>query len=262
MQSPPSSIVFSIGNFQLHYYGLIMFLAIISAMFVMDFVSKKYYKNVKNDILIEILPIIILCALLGARAYYVILDFHYYSQHLLEIFAVWNGGLSIHGGLLGGIGAGIILARKYKFSFLEYADVFSYGLLIGQAIGRFGNYFNCEAFGLPTELPWKLFIPETHRPFEYINYSYFHPTFLYESLWNIAAFLILFCVIRKQQNLAPGTIFFSYLILYSIGRFFIEYLRLDSVLNLGTIPVAQIVCVLTILVAVFCLLFLNKKLRK
>lgn len=259
MQSPPSSILLSVGGFEIHYYGLIMFIAILSGMFVMSKIAKKYYPEISTDTLLDILPVLILSSILGARIYYVIVDFAYYSRHLPEIIAVWNGGLSIHGALIGGIIAGVFLTKHYKISFLKYSDVFSYALLIGQAIGRFGNYFNCEAFGTPTNLPWKLFIPYSHRPFDYRTYEYFHPTFLYESIWNIFVFLILFLFVRKIPKIPDGTIFFSYLILYSTGRFFIEYLRIDSVLNIGTIPVAQVICVLTIIISSVCLIVLNKR---
>ena len=258
MQSPPSSIIFSIGAFQLHYYGLIMFFAIVSALLTMRFVAKKYFKEADTSILLDILPPIILSAILGARIYYVLMDFSYYSTHLSEIFAVWNGGISIHGALIGGILAGFVLSRKEKFSFLKYADIFAYGLLIGQSVGRLGNYFNCEAFGLPTSLPWGLFIPESHRPLDYFRFSYFHPTFLYEILWNLFAFCVLIFIGKRFKN-PEGRVFFSYLILYSSGRFFIEFLRTDSVLNIYGIPVAQVVCVITVIAAILGLMLINKK---
>lgn len=254
MQSPPSSVFASINGFDIHYYGLIMFFAIITALAVMRFVIKKYYKDIDTDLLIDILPVIIICSILGARLYYVLMDFGYFSKHLTEIFALWHGGMSIHGGILGGVLSGLILAKIKKISFLKYADVFAYGLVLGQAVGRFGNYFNCEAFGKPCSIPCiKLFIPEQYRPFGYENFEYFHPAFLYESLWDILVFLILFFVIRKIKpdgRIKDGTVFFSYLILYSIGRIIIEQCRLDSVLNIGPIPVAQVVSVLIILIGI------------
>lgn len=259
MQSPPASVIFTIGSFNLHYYGVIMFFAIISAVLVMSKIAKRYYPNIDTEVLLDILPVIILSAIFGARAYYVILDFHYYANHLTQIPAVWNGGLSIHGALIGGIIGGWVMTKKKKISFFEYADVIAYGLLIGQAIGRFGNYFNCEAFGRPTALPWGLFIPEAYRPLQYMDYSYFHPTFLYESIWNIFVFLILFFVIRKIKKIKNGTIFFSYLLLYSAGRFCIEGVRVDSVLNIGQLPVAQIACIAGACIAVIGLLAVNKK---
>lgn len=262
MQSPPSSILFSIGSFHLHYYGVIMFLAILTAVFVMYFIAKKYDKDIDTEVILDILPPIILSAILGARLYYVLMDFSYYSNHPSEILAVWNGGMSIHGGIIGGVLAGIILAKIKKIPFLKYADVFAYGLVLGQAIGRFGNYFNCEAFGKPCSVPFlKLYIPTQFRPFGYEQFSYFHPTFLYESLWNVLVFLVLFLVIRKITGIKSGTIFFSYLILYSAGRFFIEWCRMDSVLNIFGIPIAQIVSIAVIFIACTGLIIIYKKKR-
>lgn len=260
MISPKSSVLINIGDFSIHYYGVIMFAAIISALLIIRFIAKKYYKDIDTEIILDILPVIILSAILGARIYYVLMDLPYFSSHLNEIFAIWHGGMSIHGGILGGIISGAILAKIKKINFLKYADVFSYGIIIGQAIGRFGNWFNCEAFGKPCFIPvLKLFIPKEHRPFGYENFEYFHPTFLYESLWNIFVFIILFTVIRKIPNIKEGTIFFSYLILYSIGRFFIEWCRIDSVRNILGLPVAQVVSVLIILVCSIILFFIYSK---
>jgi phosphatidylglycerol:prolipoprotein diacylglycerol transferase len=190
------------------------------------------------------------------------MDFDYFAQHKSEIFAVWHGGMSIHGGIIGGILSGLIISKLNKIPFLKYADIFSYGLIIGQAIGRFGNYFNCEAFGKPCYIPYlKLYIPEQYRPYGYEQFSYFHPTFLYESIWNIIVFFLLFFVIRKLvqiKNLKEGTIFFSYLILYSTGRFFIEWCRLDSIKNIYGLHIAQVVSIATIIIATICLLYRNK----
>lgn len=266
MQSPPSPIVFDIGVFSLHYYGVIMFVAIIFALFVIRFVAHRYYKDVDTEILLDVLPFVILSSILGARLYYVVMDFSYYSKHLPEIFAIWNGGMSIHGGILGGVLSGFIISKFKKISFFKYADVVSYGLILGQAIGRFGNYFNCEAFGKPCSIPFlKLFIPLIHRPMGYENFEYFHPTFLYESIWDLLVFIVLFFIVRRivfVRNLSNGTVFCSYLILYSIGRFFIEWCRLDSVKDLFGLPIAQVVSVFVIVFSALLLIFLNKKENK
>ena len=260
MQSPPSPILVDICGFKIHYYGLILFIAIITAIAVIRTIAKKYYKNTDFDIILDILPSIILCSILGARLYYVLMDFSYFSTHPSEIIAIWNGGMSIHGGIIGGILSGLIIAKIKKISFLLYADVFSYGLIIGQAIGRFGNYFNCEAFGKPCNIPFiKLHIPSEFRPTGYEHYDYFHPTFLYESIWNIAVFIILLLVVRKLKNIKTGTIFFSYMILYSIGRIFIEWCRMDSVLNIWGMPIAQIVSAIIIVLSGVTLAIINKK---
>ena len=260
MQSPPSSVIVSINGFSIHYYGLIMFCAIAAGIFVMRSIAKKYYKDVNTQILLDMLPPIILCAILGARLYYVFMDREYFSSHISEIFALWHGGISIHGAILGGILSGFVYTKIKKINFLKYADVFAYGLTIGQAIGRFGNYFNCEAFGKPCSIPFiKLFIPLPYRPYGYESYEYFHPAFLYESLWDIAVFLILFFVIRKITGIKDGVIFFSYLILYSIGRIAIEACRLDSVRNIAGIEIAHIASAVLILAGITGLFFVYNK---
>ena len=246
MISPPSSVVLEINGFSVHYYGIIMFFAIIAALFVIRYVAKKYYKDVDTNVLLDVLPAVILFSLIGARLYYVLMDFSYYAKYPSEIIAVWNGGMSIHGAILGGIISGLVFSKIHHFSFLKYADVFPYGLAIGQAIGRFGNYFNCEQ----------------HRPFGYEQYSYFHPAFLYESLWDICVFLLLFFVIRKfvqKYKLKDGTVFFSYLLLYSFGRIFVEWCRIDSVKSFWGIPVAQIASITIIAVSLIFLVLLNKR---
>ncbi len=260
MISPPSSVAFSINGFDIHYYGLIMFAAITTAVLIICFVAKKYYKSVDTDLILDILPVIILSSIFCARLYYVAMDWRFYSTHLKEIIALWHGGMSIHGGILGGVVSGLIFAKIKKINFLKYADVFSFGLVVGQAVGRFGNYFNCEAFGRPCSIPYLgLYIPPSFRPVGFEDVAYYHPAFLYESIWDVLVFLILFFFIRKISGIKDGTVFFSYLILYSLGRFFIEWCRLDSVLNIGSMPVAQIVSILIILFAVSALLLIYKK---
>ncbi len=260
MISPTSSILISINGFSIHYYGLIMFFAILTAVLVICFVSKKYFKDVDTDLILDILPVVIIFSILGARFYYVLLDWNYYSKHLSEIFAVWHGGMSIHGGIFGGIISGLVVSKIKKIDFLKYADVFSFGLVLGQAIGRFGNYFNCEAFGKPCNIPYLgLYIPPEHRPFGMEDISFFHPTFLYESIWDIFVFLILFFVIRRLSGLKDGTIFCSYLILYSLGRILIEWCRLDSVLNIAGVAIAQIVSFFVIFISIGILTALYKR---
>ena len=143
--------------------------------------------------------------------------------------------------------------------FFRYADLFCYGLITGQILGRWGNFFNSEAFGSPTNLPWKLFIPFEARPLEYKECEFFHPTFLYESIGNLIIFLILLFVIFKFKNIKNGTIFYTYIILYSFLRIFTEHIRIDSVLHVFGIPIAQITSILLIIFAIIGLYFLYVK---
>jgi phosphatidylglycerol---prolipoprotein diacylglyceryl transferase len=202
------------------------------------------------DDLLKAAEIALIGGLIGARLYYVLFNLDYYeTQPWWRIFAVWEGGLAIHGGLIAGLLAGGAYVWAKGLPLLTYLDIVAPSLALAQAIGRWGNFFNEEAFGGPTDLPWKLFISEPRRPPAYVDQQFFHPTFLYESLWNVGAFLILYVVLRRRLERAPGALFLAYLGFYSLGRFWIEALRTDS-LMLGSFRIAQIVSVTAVVVAV------------
>lgn len=237
-------------------------------------ITKKFYPELDSEVIYDISPHIIIGAIIGARIYYCLLSYNYFLENPAEIIQLWHGGISIHGGILGGVIGGMIYAKRHKLPILKLCDIFSYGLVLGQALGRWGNFFNSEAFGRPTENFLKLYIPIYKRPLEYLQYNYFHPTFLYESILDVCIFLILFFVIRNivkkltiqrfnhstiQQPAMDGIIFFSYLILYSIVRIIIEQVRIDSVLDIHGIPVAQIVSGLIIMISITALIILTKK---
>lgn len=259
MFASPGDIAFSIGSVSIYYYGIIMAIALTVGILVAALVTKNFYPELKPDVIFNIAPVVIITALLGARIYYCLLNLNYYSQNLLEIFDVRQGGLSIHGAILGGLIGGIIYAKKHKLPVLKLCDIFSYGLILGQAIGRWGNFFNSEAFGKPTESFLKLYIPIYKRPLEYMQYNYFHPTFLYESILDLCIFLILFYVVQKLTKNKDGVVFFTYLILYSIARILIEQIRVDSVLNVFGIPIAQIVSAAIILISIAAIFVIRLK---
>jgi phosphatidylglycerol:prolipoprotein diacylglycerol transferase len=172
----------------------------------------------------------------------------YYSQSPGKIFALWEGGLAIHGGVLGGILVGGIYAWRRRLPLRQYLDVAAPSLALGQAIGRWGNFFNEEAFGRPTELPWKLYISPPHRPLPLAQSEFFHPTFLYESAWDLVVFGLLAFMLRDRLERAPGALFLAYIGLYSLGRLFTEALRTDP-LMLGSLRVAQLVSLLCMALA-------------
>lgn len=258
----PGEIAFKIGSVSVYYYGLIMATAIGIGVLTTRLITGKFYPELNPEIIYDISPHIIIGAIIGARIYYCILNFSYYSTNLLEILEIRHGGMSIHGAILGGLIVGAIYVIRHKLPLLMLCDIFSYGLILGQAVGRWGNFFNSEAFGYPTEIFLKLYIPIYKRPLDYMQYNYFHPTFLYESILDICIFLILFFVIRKISKGKNGIVFFSYLILYSIARLLIEQIRIDSVLNIYGIPIAQIVSVLIILISIFAIIKIHLSLRK
>jgi len=260
MFTSPGNIAIHTPYCTIYWYGIIMAIAFIIGQLVVIQIAKKEYSD-KNivDILYEIVFWALIGGILGARIYYVLLSFPYYSSHLSEIIMLQHGGLSIQGGLLGGMLCVYLYCKKEKIEFLKYADLYALGLPIGQAIGRWGNFFNSEAFGLPTNLPWGLYIPINNRPLMYALNEYFHPTFLYECLWNIIVFLILFFIIKKYFFDKKGVIFFSYLILYSIGRIIIETIRIDSVFTIFNISIAIWVCIATIIISIIALKLIYKK---
>ena len=259
MFQSPGHLAFQIGPISVHWYGIIIGAGIILSYIYALREAKRRDIEIKH---IDNMAFwLILAGVLGARLYYVLFNFQYFIENPLEILAIWKGGLAIHGALLGGAFAYTIYALRHKLSWLLYADIIIPGILLAQAIGRWGNFFNNEAFGRPTDLPWKLFIPEQYRPDAYVDFSYFHPTFLYESLWNFAGFILLVFLTRRIFKISTrysGAILFAYLMWYSLGRFFIESLRTDS-LYMGQFRAAQIASILLFLAGVIGLIFLRKK---
>lgn len=252
----PTDIAFSLFGFDIYFYGIIMAFAILIGFITAYLLYKNFY-NKNADFILDYSPILILIGILGARLYYCAVNFSYYAQRPYEIFDIRQGGLSIHGMLIFGIGALFIFAKCKKLSFLKLADVYLCASLLAQSIGRWGNFFNSEAYGYPTDLPWKLFIPISKRTFDYINFEYFHPTFLYESILDLAAFIVL-VVLFKRFNKYSGLIACTYLILYSIIRIFVEHFRIDSVLYIFNIPIAQIISILLFIFGTFGIIFILK----
>jgi phosphatidylglycerol:prolipoprotein diacylglycerol transferase len=238
----PGPIIFEIGFLTVRWYGLLIALAILIGVTLSQYLAKR--RGVRPELLGDLAIWLLLAAIPCARIYYVLFEWQEYAQRPEDIIAIWKGGIAIHGAIIGGAIAAIIFARLNRVSFWQLSDLVAPSLVLGQAIGRWGNFFNSEAFGRPTDLPWKVYIPPTRRPPEYLNYDYFHPTFLYESLWNLAVFALLiylfFWGLKHKEHLKIGTLTFVYLIAYSIGRFWIEALRTDS-LMLGYLKIAQIV---------------------
>jgi phosphatidylglycerol:prolipoprotein diacylglycerol transferase len=255
----PGSVAFHFGTITVYWYGIMLAVAFLIGVAFTSIIAKKQGENPDNVMNLAIF--LLFGAILGARFYYVIFNWDFYRMHLEEILMTWHGGLSIHGAIIGGFISGAVYTRINNLPLLKYADLVSYGLILGQAIGRWGNFFNAEAFGLPTNLPWKLYISQENRPEKYIDYQYFHPAFLYESLWNILVFCILYFILRKKFEGNNGVIFFSYLILYSIGRIFIESIRIDSIFMIYGVSIAQIASFIFILTGISGLYFVNKILK-
>lgn len=251
----PGSVAFEIGPFTVHWYGIIIAVASIIGLLISARVAKQQGEN--PDRIFDLATYLMVIGVISARLYYVIFNWQYYSQHVADIFKIWQGGLSIHGALIGGFITLIVYSRINKLSLLKYADFLSYGLIMSQAIGRWGNFFNSEAFGAPTDSPIKLYIPPESRPAGYQEYEFFHPTFLYESIWNFLIFLLLYFVLRKKLKCYYGSILFSYLILYSLGRFIIEGIRIDSIYSVLGMPLAQFISLMLAIIGIIGLYFVT-----
>lgn len=221
-------IAFGIGPLQVHWYGIILGTAALVGLLLAIQEGKRFGMN--PDFFMDLVLIGVPSAIIGARIYYVAFKWEDYKDNLSEVFKVWHGGIAIYGALIGAIIAALIYVRKKGYSFWRIADICAPGLIVGQAIGRWGNFMNQEAHGGPVSeafLRSSLHLPDFIVNQMYIDGEYYHPTFLYESLWNIVGLLLLF-VLRRRSFLRAGELFMSYFIWYSIGRFFIEALRTDS----------------------------------
>jgi len=234
----PGPLLFQLGPFSLRWYGLLIALAVLLGLVLATRLGKL--RGIDPALIADLLPILVLAAVVGARLYYVLFEWRQYQLNWLDALAVWRGGIAIHGALLGGTAAVILYARWRRLPFWNLLDVLLPSVALGQAIGRWGNFFNSEAFGLPTDLPWRLTIPLANRPLDFLDQATFHPTFLYESLWNLGVLALLLVLffrgMRGQIPLPAGALSCVYLIAYSTGRLWIEGLRIDPLCLLGSPP--------------------------
>ena len=241
-------IAFQIGPIAVRWYGILMSSALAIGTFLAY--REAIRQKLDPDQIINLVIIAAPLAFIGARAYYVIFRWSYYSTNPSEIPAIWHGGLAIHGALIAGVLAGYFFVKWQKLKFWQIADIVAPSIILGQAIGRWGNFFNQEAYGYPTDLPWAM----------YIDGAYRHPTFLYESLWDLGVFLFLLWY-RRRKGIKHGEVFLIYAILYSAGRFIVEAFRTDS-LMLGSLRAAQVISVIIIMAAVGLIYYRRKKIAK
>ncbi|AFZ57065.1 prolipoprotein diacylglyceryl transferase [Anabaena cylindrica FACHB-243] len=238
----PGPILLKLGPIVIRWYGLLIASSVLIGVSLSQYLAKR--RHVDPELISDLSIWLVIGAIPAARLYYVLFQWSEYSQHPERIIAIWQGGIAIHGAIIGGVTAALIFAKLKKISFWQLTDLVAPSLILGQAIGRWGNFFNSEAFGDPTNLPWKLYIPPERRPHSLANFEYFHPTFLYESLWDLMVFALLltlfFRALSSKPRLKVGTLFLVYWVAYSLGRLWIEGLRTDS-LMLGSLRIAQIV---------------------
>lgn len=256
----PSEIIFSIGFLQIRWYGLMLVCGMIIALFLSLKISKYY--QIKKELIWDISFWLIVNGLIGARIYEVFLEWPYYLSQPINIFKIWEGGLAIHGGIIAGLITIWHFSKKEKIYFWKLSALFAPGLALAQAVGRFGNYFNQELFGKPTSLPWGIPIDPEKRPLGFENYSFFHPTFLYESIGLIIIFLALIIItiyiIKRQKIKQFSFILLSalYMILYSLLRFSLEFIKIDKTPSFFFLRWPQFISLLFILFS-FILLIKN-----
>jgi phosphatidylglycerol:prolipoprotein diacylglycerol transferase len=255
----PRPIAFSIGPLEIHWYGLLMVLGGLAGLFLARALAKNF--GVKKDWLFDLVFWWAIAGLIGGRIYYVLYAFEFYKGQPLDIFKIWQGGLAVHGVMIGAFVATYFFARMKKVNWKSLFDLSAIGLVCAQIIGRWGNYFNQELFGKPTDLPWGIPILPAFRPVEYLVEKYFHPAFLYESLLNIlllgALLLLVWLRFKKNMAIKSGVIFFSYLLGYSIIRFNLEFIRVDYSPIVFGARWAQLFSVLVGLAALFFIVFLS-----
>ncbi|HHC9589771.1 TPA: prolipoprotein diacylglyceryl transferase [Staphylococcus aureus] len=245
-------VAFNLGPLSVRWYGIIIAVGILLGYFVAQRALVK--AGLHKDTLVDIIFYSALFGFIAARIYFVIFQWPYYAENPSEIIKIWHGGIAIHGGLIGGFLAGVIVCKVKNLNPFQIGDIVAPSIILAQGIGRWGNFMNHEAHGGPVS---RAFLEQLHLPNfiienMYINGQYYHPTFLYESIWDVAGFIIL---VNIRKHLKLGETFFLYLTWYSIGRFFIEGLRTDSLMLTSNIRVAQLVSILLILISISLIVY-------
>ncbi|HFQ2592638.1 prolipoprotein diacylglyceryl transferase [Staphylococcus aureus] len=245
-------VAFNLGPLSVRWYGIIIAVGILLGYFVAQRALVK--AGLHKDTLVDIIFYSALFGFIVARIYFVIFQWPYYAENPGEIIKIWHGGIAIHGGLIGGFIAGVIVCKVKNLNPFQIGDIVAPSIILAQGIGRWGNFMNHEAHGGTVS---RAFLEQLHLPNfiienMYINGQYYHPTFLYESIWDVAGFIIL---VNIRKHLKLGETFFLYLTWYSIGRFFIEGLRTDSLMLTSNIRVAQLVSILLILISISLIVY-------
>lgn len=237
-------VAFTILGMEVRWYGIIITIGILIAGFVA--IKNAEYVGIKSDDITDYVLWAMPFCLIGARLYYVIFEWQYYNGDFLKIINVREGGLAIHGGLIAGFLVAFFYTKVKKINLMQFLDIVCVSLPLGQSIGRWGNYTNSEAYGIQTNLPWAI----------NINGQMVHPTFLYESVWNIILFIFLYKLFKVRKF--NGQIVSLYMIIYSIGRFFIEGLRTDSLMFFG-LKTAQFISIVMVIIGIVIYFYTSKK---
>ena len=244
-------VAFYLGTLAIHWYGILIALAVIASISIAIIEAKR--RGQRTEQVFNLALIVIPLGAIGARLYHVIDEWEYYIHNPALI--IGGQGLGIFGAIIGGAIGLIIYTKWKKLGTLRWLDITAPGLLLAQAIGRWGNFFNQELYGYPTDLPWAIYIDPNHRLPNYETFSHFHPLFLYEFLWNLLGFSILMILGRRFRNrLMDGDIFLLYVIYYSVGRFFLEGLKID-VWTITGMPTARWICGIAIIASIAVIVY-------
>ncbi|MDD2181195.1 MAG: prolipoprotein diacylglyceryl transferase [Bacilli bacterium] len=251
-----NGIFLDLGFIKIYWYSVMILIALLIGGSLVIKEGKKW--SVNEDFLINLFFYLIPLSIIGARLYFVAFNSEYYKNNVMEIFKTWEGGLAIHGAIIVGLLFLVFYTKKHKVSTFRLLDMMAVGMLIGQAIGRWGNFFNQEAYGVATSAEFlkKLFIPQFIIDGMQINGVYYHPTFLYESLWCFVGF-ILILLIRRYKYLKIGQLTSFYLIWYGLGRFFVEYLRTDSLMY-NNLKMAQLASIAMVFIGIILYFIKNR----
>ncbi len=262
-----TTMTFHIGPLPIHLYGIILMLGALAGAGLAAWEAKR--RDLDPGIIWDALTWVLVGGVVGARLWHIFtppesmvklgITTHYYLTHPFAMLAVWRGGLGIPGAVMGGVLAFWLFARANDLDFPLWLDIAAPGIALGQAIGRWGNFVNQELYGAPTHLPWAIYIDPAHRLPQFADQAYYHPLFLYESLWNLLNMGVLLYLSRKwQDRLRPGDIFLVYLIVYPVGRFFLEFLRLDPA-EVGGLDVNQMLMAVVALTAAAALAWRHRR---
>ncbi|WP_235991507.1 prolipoprotein diacylglyceryl transferase [Facklamia lactis] len=257
-------IAFRLGSWPVYWYGLLIGLGMVTGYFLYTFEIKR--KGMDAEKAFDLMFWSIIIGFVGARIYYVAFSWEQYSENILDVLAIWNGGIAIYGGIIAGAFTLIYLCRKYEYPIPLMTDMVAPALMAAQAIGRWGNFMNQEAFGGVVERSFleRMYLPEFVIQQMYIAGQYRHPTFLYESVWNLLGLIFLLVLRRKRHFLLEGDITLLYVIWYGVGRAYIEGMRTDS-LYLGPFRVSQVLSLFLVASAVIIFIYrrkTNTKIRK
>ncbi|WP_404454239.1 prolipoprotein diacylglyceryl transferase [Virgibacillus necropolis] len=252
-------VFLELGPLTIYWYGVIIAVGAFLGLYLATKESDRL--GLKKDTFVDLVVFAIPIAIISARAYYVIFEWEEYAGGpWWDIFAIWNGGIAIHGALIGSVLTAVVYARVKKVSFWQLVDIAAPGIILGQAIGRWGNFMNQEAHGGPiTEATYNNFhqyLPDFIMNQMCIGGTMYHPTFLYESFWNIL--VLIFLLILRRYNPLRGEVFLSYVISYSVGRFFIEGMRTDSLYVVGQLRAAQLISVILVVGAIALIVYRRK----